>query len=504
MHFERGSRSLLLAAILMLSSMASSHAGEIPSLTWERGKSQSVVLGGETEKLDWNLFLEGARGFTKSFGRSQKSDLGFYVFSIRLPNQLPIGSYVVVSRDDNGISSVVAGVQVIERISYDIREIPLDLAFLLVSFLGFLAMQISVRRWRLLSPLALDDDPTSQESARHIGRLSEALFRQRLHWQKSWLGLELKMPGEPVLPFRIQAFAPLIALMLAIFGSIQEVIFPISDVKQTVLVGILALIAFWDRHSGRLVFLTCFAALLLTKTTLNMPSLIAITIFLALFLLPRYVGDLVLALFGTIEGKGLVLRYQSIFLSGIAVGLGVFWIYLVSESVTKAGQTDASHVTPIAIILAMSQVLRSLRRDSESVSRAAPAESFLPVEKPVLTPSFTALVVITSFGIVFSWTTSAMVAAVFSGLALLSLITVFLQPSAPWPFAMKLLRQDRTLMYVSGVFILTGAIIFLINQIPETVVGRSDLVLLLSPLPLLLFSFLRLFVVENNKRVEVK
>jgi hypothetical protein len=216
------------------------------------------------------------------------------------------------------------------------------------------------------------------------------------------------------------------------------------------------------------------------------------------------VGDLVLALFGTIEGKGLVLRYQSIFLSGIAVGLGVFWIYLVSESVTKAGQTDASHVTPIAIILAMSQVLRSLRRDSESVSRAAPAESFLPVEKPVLTPSFTALVVITSFGIVFSWTTSAMVAAVFSGLALLSLITVFLQPSAPWPFAMKLLRQDRTLMYVSGVFILTGAIIFLINQIPETVVGRSDLVLLLSPLPLLLFSFLRLFVVENNKRVEVK
>jgi hypothetical protein len=312
------------------------------------------------------------------------------------------------------------------------------------------------------------------------------------------------MPGEPVLPSRIEAFAPLIAVTLAIFGSLQQLIFPINGVQQTLLVGILALIAFWDRHSGRLVFLTCFSALLLTNTTLNMPSLIAITLSLALFLLPRHVGDLVLALFSTLEGRSLVARYQSILLSGIAVGLSVFWVYLLSESVTKAAQTDASHVTPIAILLALSQVLRSFQKDSESVERAAPTEQVISHEKPVITPSFSVLVAITSFGIVFSWTTSAIVAATFSGLVLLSLITVFLQPSAPWPFAMKFLKQDRPLRYVTGVIILTGVIIFLINQLPQTVVGRSDLVLLLSALPLLLFSFLRLLVLENNKKVEVK
>ena len=87
--------SFFLLLIPLLGSVPA-FALDTPLLTWEQGKSQSVVLGGPTAGQAWKVELVSENlNYRASFSSSRLNKNGFRVYSINLPNQLPQGNYVI-------------------------------------------------------------------------------------------------------------------------------------------------------------------------------------------------------------------------------------------------------------------------------------------------------------------------------------------------------------------------------------------------------------------------
>ena len=128
-------------------------AADVPLLVWERGRIQQVVVGGGAIENDWQITLEGMGITPLKFERSSESGDGYAIFSIQLPNNLPIGGYTVVSEGNRSPRSVVSGINVIESLAYEITNVPLDLTKVIVifTFLTGLLAALRARRYSNLS-----------------------------------------------------------------------------------------------------------------------------------------------------------------------------------------------------------------------------------------------------------------------------------------------------------------------------------------------------------------
>ena len=82
----------LLSFTFLFIGSSAAQAVDVPDLSWERGRQQSVTLGGDTKSVLWNISLEGF-GQSIPFSRSSVNDAGFIVYSIEIPEKLPVGRY---------------------------------------------------------------------------------------------------------------------------------------------------------------------------------------------------------------------------------------------------------------------------------------------------------------------------------------------------------------------------------------------------------------------------
>ena len=175
--------SLLLLTLITSAPLAT--AADIPLLTWERGRIQEVVVGGGAVENNWAMTLEGMGITPMSFTRSNEASSGYAIFSIQLPDDLPIGGYTVVSVGNRSPRTVVAGINVIEALSYEITTVPNDLTKVIVIFV-FLSALITTLRSRkyakysfsstqdvdISNPVLLDD--------KLINRTKNAAYRWRI------------------------------------------------------------------------------------------------------------------------------------------------------------------------------------------------------------------------------------------------------------------------------------------------------------------------------------
>ncbi len=152
---------LKVATVLLLAFFAfgltpnPANAIDVPFLTWERGKEQFVILGGPTTGANWNIRLVGQDVAPLAFtGRSSETK-GFNIYSVFLPNDLPLGAYTVQSDRSSVGLDIIAAVRVNERTFYQIAQIPPDLKLLLVLF-AILASSFSVIRGRKYEELAFE------------------------------------------------------------------------------------------------------------------------------------------------------------------------------------------------------------------------------------------------------------------------------------------------------------------------------------------------------------
>ena len=100
--------SVILLVIGFLLIPVSASALDIPLLTWERGKEQNLVLGGNVEN-EWKIELVNeANEKVLDFKESEISANGFRVYSVSIPNDFPVGAYAVRATGIGIPGSIVA------------------------------------------------------------------------------------------------------------------------------------------------------------------------------------------------------------------------------------------------------------------------------------------------------------------------------------------------------------------------------------------------------------
>jgi hypothetical protein len=137
---------LALAFGILLSAPAS--ALDIPLLTWEQGKSQSVVLGGPMASENWQVSLVAASGVSKPFRASSANEGGFRVYTIDVNTSQAEGRYTVETQGPGSPRNVVSEVLIVPAERYEVPRAPYDLFFILLFLALFITLAVSIRRVR--------------------------------------------------------------------------------------------------------------------------------------------------------------------------------------------------------------------------------------------------------------------------------------------------------------------------------------------------------------------
>jgi len=110
--------TVLLGIIFSFPTITIAQAVDTPELTWQRGRQQSITLGGNTAEKLWQIKLE-ANGKSLKFDQSSVSKNGFIVYTIEIPEDLSVGRYQVVVSGPATTTNTVAFVNISPTVSYD-------------------------------------------------------------------------------------------------------------------------------------------------------------------------------------------------------------------------------------------------------------------------------------------------------------------------------------------------------------------------------------------------
>jgi hypothetical protein len=110
--------TVLLGILFTFPTITIAQAIDTPELTWQRGRQQSITLGGNTADKLWQINLE-ANGKSLRFDQSSVSKNGFIVYTVEIPENLAVGRYEVVVSGPATTTNTVAFVNISPTVSYD-------------------------------------------------------------------------------------------------------------------------------------------------------------------------------------------------------------------------------------------------------------------------------------------------------------------------------------------------------------------------------------------------
>ena len=482
---------------------STSSANEIPSLTWERGKTLNVVLGGNSDNLDWSISLAGENA-SIDFSSSSPSETGFIVYSVVLPRNLSLGQYEIVAKSDDGAVTRVAAVQVVERFQYNVLEIPRDFLFVILALVIFVSIQLTLRSWlrRESDSLIMGQSlKTAGELTTARSELVVALLNQRLRWKSRWLGpdfipAEFKESNEVV-----RSSLPVIALVSGLYCGVTANLIPLDSTGGIALLALITVIGVIDRYSAKLVSIGFVSVYVFFNATLNFPSLLSIAFLVFMCFLPQYVGDVVRE-FLVRESKSLLRRRElREGIAALAAGASIFWLYLLGESLRLGDGTNASKVTPVAIAAALAYLVRAGLLSSRSTIHVdIPTVDGVVLPVISLRSALVTLALVSS--VVFVWTEEISLAIV-AGLAIGgSLISINLFTKKTFHIKSSLLA--RAGVQVCFVALSESALVFFVSRLPEVVIDQAKLLLLLVGAPLVLLAVIRLLTTLPNHWIEAR
>ncbi|MGA0866815.1 MAG: hypothetical protein ACO3QV_05810 [Candidatus Nanopelagicaceae bacterium] len=155
----KSSRAILVAffSLLFVFTPTVAHSIDIPLLTWERGKEQNLVLGGNTDN-EWKIELvDEANDSVLEFSASDISANGFVVYSAFIPSDFPLGAYAVRATGIGIPASIVAGVNIVTLNFYELVQIPFELLWIFMGYI-FVTAAFGVMRLRRYGIISARDD----------------------------------------------------------------------------------------------------------------------------------------------------------------------------------------------------------------------------------------------------------------------------------------------------------------------------------------------------------
>jgi hypothetical protein len=140
--------ALVLLTIFTVIQIPASNAGQVPVLTWEQGKTESITLGGYVSQTNYRIYLTDLRNNEIAFTRSSLGKNNYYIYTINLSDKIHLGSWFIKMSDAQ--KTIIAGVKIIKQGIANPVQSPIKLEFVLV-VLAWLISFLSVTKMRVFS-----------------------------------------------------------------------------------------------------------------------------------------------------------------------------------------------------------------------------------------------------------------------------------------------------------------------------------------------------------------
>ena len=518
----------LLALFAIFSVPQTAKALDIPLLTWERGKEQNIIMGGQTQAAHWNLTLVGPTVKPLPFTTSIPNAKGFIVYSVTLPLDLTLGAYSIQASATGNPTTIVAGVRITERNYYSISQIPTDLRLLVILY-SILISSFSVirgRKYRKLSfkrdlhevgvdPFeeAMRDESESKVKTRVLDWV-EPLYRFRQR-RISSLGvsfmkfIEMK-DGEALhkLSPNAWAFSPFVGLLLGIFTALKiqgHSVIPLIPIWTLLLLAVLGSL---DAIFGISAAIG-FAAIQIGFGDINsIRSVLILAAFTFLWYGPSLLASMyLLTLPRDIESitrisnriRLVIVNLFSALLGAIAVIISA----ILTDSLVINQQGSKLARYPLAVIVFLVILIKNFvewliekNRTTKSLVIESKIEE-LELARAI-SPGFAFTFSLLILGLIYVWTqawTPTLIGTSLIGAPLFLLFMVFPE------FASKRIPkvERNVIVEIAVVGILTAITYLLIQLLPMGVIQKSKTFILLGVIPVLLHAIYSVLIASSER-----
>ena len=511
---------LLLVAAISLFSAPHAMAADMPLLSWERGKQQNIVLGGLSTNAGWKIFLTAPGQIDREFTPSAPNAAGYVVFSIDVPNNLPLGGYSVEARAKGSPNTTVAGINLIPRTSYTISSIPTDLR-LLFTLYAIIISTFAVIRSRKYSRLSFVRDKSHKRKKGQddlISRVPSLIqpfykFRSRRQdeMEISFLKFVALKDGEPLhkLSPNIWALTPFVTFVAGIYMSysIQETTV-IPNVALPLIVAI-AVIGAFDAISGGTAALGFIFASFILGDISGMRSFLATLAFVMAWCLPAMLASMYLIIL-KVDFKDNLSKISenlkdliALLLSAILGSLAVVVSTILTNSLVINIQGKLFLRWPLMVIVIAVIVAKNLVDvgiDKSRIKRESEFES--EVEsiylQRVMSTLMTYVFATAIFGITYVWTEKASQALI----ATLVITAPFVLNSFHFPKIVgpRFAKVRRNLVIEAVVVAFLTVVIYVgIQYLPMTTREKAQAFILLGLVPVLLHALYSALIATSEK-----
>jgi len=180
---------------------------------------------------------------------------------------------------------------------------------------------------------------------------------------------------------------------------------------------------------------------------------------------------------------------------GVAAGISIFWLYILSESVLKTSGTNASLVSPAASLVGLAFLAKTVgfKRFFQSKASKNPIVlTFAPILRPIVYP----IILLISFLTLFIWTDKIIYVLAFLFSITLSLMSLLFIPSRSQKKMASFTSSLKFQLFL--IFFLELTFLIVLKELPLMAQSKSLLLISVLPIPVALIAVLRLFALPEN------
>lgn len=480
--------SFIMGSILIAN--PSANAESIPVLTWERAQTQNVVLGNGLGNLPWDLILRSQNGNQYSFERSFANRKNFYVYSIDLSSDFPLGGYVVEARNQSGQTKDVAGVQVLDPSIKVITRVPLELFLILIGLSIFLLLINMLRDVDSMLPKIRESGFKPERWTHRVQARLDRFYESQL--KESLLKYLIREEARfESIYFGWVLFLGLIAFTL--IGVSQYIYGSWVAVPSWILVATVIL----SNFSISVGLLSSFIGLFLLLTNIaqakNLSEILSIIVICSILVFPNLYNHLLMKFMSTRNSLSKLQVFSRSIFTGLLSSLVMVQLLLLYESLGNRYVVNPALKLWLFLVAFILFNFKNLE-----ISRRVEYSDLFEVIRSI-GPLGSVTVSIFSALVIYSWTTNLIV----SMTAFLSLIGIL---TLNWLKTEKKAKmQIPKISFIFGISsIITAFIaIYLASRVlPLDVVNRSHIAILLI-FPIDLF-FAIYIAISNRSEVSTK
>ncbi|MSW09361.1 MAG: hypothetical protein F2690_00695 [Actinobacteria bacterium] len=513
----------LLAAIFLIFSVPAATAADIPFLTWERGKEQNIVLGGNSIPPTWSIQLLSKDTAPLTFKRSTVSTTGYVVYSVPIPADFPVGYYTIeVFGEGADGGSVVAGVNVTAMTVYSITQIPSDLKSLLL-WLTFIITAFSVARSKKYSKLrfireknlveteSLVADTRFPSILYKIYKLRDAGFQEQKPRLFNYL---VKRDGNfthrlsPVLWALLPAIGIAVGFICGFVSGDGPSVVPMYAVIVLAVIGLL------DSYSGLFAVFAFASAQIMIGNITNVRSVLiliclgtawAFSALLAEFFLLASRHDITPdanRANNPTKTKALIIP------SAFVAGAFFFFMQRLADSLTTEIRSNTVQLLLVSAGVALLFIAKEILWERQDQKLLTKEDSHYITEEfqvvSLISPIVVAVMAVFITSVIFVWTQSLSSALIPGAILTVPFALLVFRFSSPQIAALAKWRRHIYLEAVVVTVISFGAH-WIVSKTPNEVIHKSEILLALGFLPLLFHSVLSsLYDVSESQEVGAK